>query len=173
MPVIITKKMETNKKEMDYEKRYKEALEKIREGLQPLSDGAKISGVTKAFLEEVFPELKETEDERIKKELTKFLKNASGGFLDTTIQCKTFGKWAAWLEKQGEHDETSIAIKNPEAYRIGFADGEAHAKEEMNVWSEDDENVLEDIEEAIINYWHGDTQNILLDWLKSLKERLI
>ena len=39
-------------------------------------------------------------------------------------------------------------------------------------WSDEDENVLEDIEEAIINYWHGDTQNILLDWIKSLKERL-
>ena len=38
-------------------------------------------------------------------------------------------------------------------------------------WSEEDKNVLEDIEEAIINYWHGDTQDILLDWLKSLKER--
>ena len=36
-------------------------------------------------------------------------------------------------------------------------------------WSKEDENVLEDIEEAIINYWHGDTQDILLDWLKSLK----
>ena len=30
-------------------------------------------------------------------------------------------------------------------------------------WSEEDENVLKDIEEAIINYWHGDTQDILLD----------
>ena len=38
-------------------------------------------------------------------------------------------------------------------------------------WSEKDENVLEDIEEAIINYWHGDTQDILLDWLKSLKDK--
>lgn len=51
----------------------------------------------------------------------------------------------AWLEKQGEQ-------KSP--------------------WSDEDENVLEDIEEAIINYWHGDTKIFLLDWLKSLKERL-
>lgn len=39
-------------------------------------------------------------------------------------------------------------------------------------WSEKDENVLEDIKEAIINYWGGDTQDIILDWLKSLKERM-
>ena len=30
-------------------------------------------------------------------------KKASGGFLDTTTQCKTFGKWRNWLEKQGKH----------------------------------------------------------------------
>ena len=52
----------------------------------------------------------------------------------------------------------------------------AEAKEAMYdkpacAWSEKDENILEDIKEAIINYWGGDTQDILLDWLKSLKER--
>lgn len=51
---------------MNYEKLYKNALKKIREGLQPLSDGTKISGVTRAFLEEVFPELQESEDEKKK-----------------------------------------------------------------------------------------------------------
>ena len=35
-------------------------------------------------------------------------------------------------------------------------------------WSEEDT----DIEEAIINYWHGDTQDTLLDYLKCLKERV-
>ena len=57
---------------MDYEKKYKEAFAKIREGIQPLPDGAKISGVTRAFLEEVFPELKESEDEKIRKALIRF-----------------------------------------------------------------------------------------------------
>ena len=51
-------------------------------------------------------------------------------------------------------------------------DFESDDSEQKPTWSDEDENVLEDIEEAIINYWHGDTQNILLDWLKSLKERL-
>ena len=51
---------------MNYEQKYTEALEKIREGLHPLPDGTKISGVTRAFLEEVFPELKESEEEKKK-----------------------------------------------------------------------------------------------------------
>ena len=52
------------------------------------------------------------------------------------------------IDKQGILDEIFPELKEPE-----------------------DENVLEDIEEAIINYWHGDTQDILLDWLKSLKPK--
>ena len=36
------------------------------------------------------------------------------------------------IEQPKEEDETSIAVNNPDAYRIGFADGEAHAKEEVD-----------------------------------------
>lgn len=50
----------------------------------------------------------ESEDERIRKEIIEFLKNASGGFLDTTTQCKTFGKWLSWLEKQSNQREQLI-----------------------------------------------------------------
>lgn len=85
---------------MDYEKAYNEAIEKIRNGLQPLSDGAKISGVTRAFLEEVFPELKESEDERIRKALVRFHKSTIDvdGIKGEEI--------VAWLEKQVEQKST-------------------------------------------------------------------
>ena len=78
-------------------KAYDEAIKKIRKGIQPLQDGSKISGVTNGFLEEVFPELKESEDERIRKELIVFIKkrNRSGCDYD-------YDKWIAWLEKQGK-----------------------------------------------------------------------
>lgn len=79
---------------MNYEQKYKEALKKIREGLHPSPDGTKISGVTRAFLEEVFPELAESEDETIRKELISFLE----GFYAN----KNKDRWIAWLEKQGE-----------------------------------------------------------------------
>ena len=43
---------------MDDEKKYKEALEKLQEALAP-KDGREISGLTRACIEEIFPELKE------------------------------------------------------------------------------------------------------------------
>ena len=39
----------------------------------------------KATLERIFPELKESEDERIRKELTEFLRKASGGPFERLI----------------------------------------------------------------------------------------
>ena len=85
---------------MDYEKAYKEAIEKIRNGLQPLSDGTKISGVTRAFLEEVFPELQESEDERIRKELIFYLGDMPE---DTELRNGVTNRDVlTWLEKQGE-----------------------------------------------------------------------
>ena len=95
-------------------KAYDEALAKIRKGIQPLQDGSKVSGVTKGFLEEVFPELAESENEGIRKELITHCKN---------IRCVTEefaerkAKWIAWLEKQGEQKlqgKTAIEAINEE-----------------------------------------------------------
>lgn len=90
-------------------KRYDEALEIAKKNYvtaQDLCEGSHI-GIEcfKNTLESIFPSLKESEDNRIRKELTEFLKKASEGFLDSTIQCKTFRKWHVWLEKQGEDKE--------------------------------------------------------------------
>ena len=89
---------------MNYKEKYNTVLKKLQEALAPCEDGCKISGLTRDCLENIFPELKEkeSEDERIRKELTEFLKSASGGFLNSAIQCETFGEWLTWLEKQGE-----------------------------------------------------------------------
>lgn len=95
-------------------KRYDEALEIAKKNhvtAQDLCEDSQI-GVEcfKNTLESIFPELKGSEDERIRKELTEFLKSAAGGFLDTAIQCKTFGKWVAWLKKQIPIDEEKVLI---------------------------------------------------------------
>lgn len=89
-------------------KRYDEAIERAR-AFNSGEDCNIEAGTT--LCEYIFPELKEREDERIRKELTKFLKKASGGLLDTTIQCKTFGKWHTWLEKQGEKPQGKSALE--------------------------------------------------------------
>ena len=81
---------------MDYERKYKEALERARkiENREPIDvpDGTSIP-VT------IFPELKESEDERIRKELIRAFKSLNtikvwNGIERTNI--------LAWLEKQGE-----------------------------------------------------------------------
>jgi hypothetical protein len=81
--------------DIDNENKYKDALERAK-NIYSASESKDIL----ITLETIFPELKKSQDERIRKELTEFLKKASGGFLDTTTHCKTFGKWLAWLEKQ-------------------------------------------------------------------------
>ena len=60
-----------------------------------------------------------------------------------------------------------------ETLRTEYEKGRADAIAEMQKeWSEDDKLVVEDIEEAVINYWHGQSQEDLLDWLKSLKDKV-
>ena len=76
---------------MDYEKAYKEALERAKESLK---DGT-ISSNTISYIEEIFPELKESEDERIRKWII--------GVLSTYEHDRDLRNAAiAWLEKQGE-----------------------------------------------------------------------
>ena len=81
---------------MDYEHKYKDALERAKEMCAMPTD--------KATMEYIFPELKESEGERIRKELIENFKWFCGDFPETT-------KWGkddnllvkdiiAWLEKQ-------------------------------------------------------------------------
>lgn len=79
---------------MDYEKAYKEALERARE-FQKSKDGLCV-----LTAESIFPELQESEDERIRKELYDFI-------YITTFRPKELKKkerFLDWLEKQGERD---------------------------------------------------------------------
>jgi hypothetical protein len=166
-----------------------QAYDKALERAQALYNDKNEIGYANAesVLEEVFPLLKESEDERIRKEIINYFAKGK-----EYLSLCSIGKddILAWLEKQGEQKPT-IEMKSAEE-SLGIDSetynkivdeciyGEqkpqriisAEAKEALYDkpdWSEKDENVLEDIEEAIINYWHGDTQDIILDWLKSLR----
>jgi hypothetical protein len=75
---------------MDDKNKYNNALEKLQEALSP-KDGREISGLTRGCIESIFPELKESEDERIRKEIIEYIKTG------------TYHKdWIAWLEKQSK-----------------------------------------------------------------------
>ena len=86
-----------------YEKKYKEVLERAREAL---NDGT-ISSNTIAYLQDIFPELKESKDEKIRKwiieglEVTISSRYMSKNFVDKAKDA------IAWLEKQGEQKPTN------------------------------------------------------------------
>lgn len=75
------------------EKKYKDALEKLQEALAP-KNGCEISGLTRACIEEIFPELKETEDERIRDMLLRHIQRARGSLTNDEA-----GECIEWLKK--------------------------------------------------------------------------
>lgn len=80
---------------MDYEKKYKEALERARQFSEKpyLED-------SKGIVDYIFPELKESEDEKIRKSLIDMLKNDEKCYLEEI----------AWLEKQGEQKPAEWSV---------------------------------------------------------------
>lgn len=110
---------------MDYEQKYKEALEKARQlCLYP---------TTRPFindLQNLFPELRESEDEKVRKGLVKAVSGTFEGnkLFGTDV---TREEALAWLEKQGEKkpcDETMAEALRTE-YKKGIADAFKRAKE--------------------------------------------
>ena len=118
---------------------------------QELYNNPNSSNIGKGYVCTVFPELKESEDDRIRNKLIKLIKmsNEVGGF--------ALHKWEAdemlaWLEKQGE--------------------------QKLAEWSEEDESILHGILDEILANKHDakeyewKTYDKFLNWLKSLKERI-
>lgn len=85
---------------MNYEQKYKEALG----WMQSLYDG--LHGPTKEEAEHYFPELKESEDERIKKEIIDALRSREE---------KTPTEWLEWLENQGTKENK----KRKKKFKVG------------------------------------------------------
>lgn len=77
-------------------KRYDEVIEKLR-SLHDDYDTVSTLIDIKEELENIFPELKESEGERIRKEIVRFIQ--------MEVEDEIVGnKWLAWLEKQGEQN---------------------------------------------------------------------
>lgn len=86
---------------MNYEKAYKEALEKARQFSEnPLQEDSS------SIVEYIFPELKESEDEKIRKYLLKLADRCPEDSIDFMRGVKK-GDIIAWLEKQGEQNPYS------------------------------------------------------------------
>lgn len=92
---------------MDY-MNYEERLE-VAKKLYELSNAEQ-----KTALECIFPELRESEDERIRKELIEYVKDQQSSFISAP-DCRDkyeeeennkYKSWIAWLEKQGGQKST-------------------------------------------------------------------
>ena len=81
---------------------YDEALEKAKSMIDDLRKGEDILAVSN--LESMFPELKETEDERISREISEFISNFYNGNYEKPYD-STLGTWVGWLEKQAGKDK--------------------------------------------------------------------
>lgn len=179
---------------MDYEKEYKEALERAK----IWKDKSGMPKDKQGILDDIFPELKESGDERIRKELIAYFEQFDNGELHGV----DISDWIAWLEKQGEKS----ADKMIEALRTEYEKGRADAITEMqggqkplvidegkaemdycftkmmngekvsSAWSKNDEEMWIDaikyLELFDAQGIHGDVAVPCMEWLKSLKDRV-
>lgn len=181
---------------MEYEKRYKDALERARQ-IKNGENGWGYSDLVEITpaLEEVFPELTESEDERIRKWLLDYAIEMIAG-LESDISISTYdgikghdpeaeaelAQWQkarAYLEKQKEQEHPDGCFtcdeykKGYEAGRLnGLTAGYNKAMKEQKPaeWTEEDEKKLE----RVIWYVEKGCSMIfqksdeLISWLKSL-----
>ena len=141
---------------MDYEKKYKEALERAKSSYE--NEKTRV-GLTPIDLEYIFPELKESEDERIRKELTAEVKEQIDSIPAPDCRdkedekvLKQLNKWLAWLEKQGKQNYTKKDVDD--AYLKGISD----TKNEIEKQYEANYQIRKDIATFIFNY-RGDIKD--------------
>lgn len=146
---------------MDYEKLYKEAIARIRKYTKDEY------GCTRLKPEDIFPELAESEDERIRKHLIGVVELYYG---NTDEQEKK--DCLAWLEKQAEQESYASETMNEKGdFDNGFT--RMMEKEQKPAWSEEDEKQARQIERIV----HDDgcskkLQEQIANWFKSLKDRV-
>ena len=151
-------------KNMDYEKKYKEALERTRKlYLESIENkGDRIYGAYE--LETIFPELKESEDERIRKDLVSFLWAVANGTVKSMPAAIMCQEWIAWLEKQKEQKPKVKSPLSPheltEAKNEGIIEGrqdvidnpERFDLQKPVEWSEEKEKVVDNYADEIIKW---------------------
>ena len=128
---------------MNYEEKYKEALETIHEILNSGSDSIKMSRL-KLRLQSVFPEIKEDEDERIRKDLIEFVKQYGDNFYGQISKASAI----PWLEKQ--RDDDSMSPKE-----IAKSIGKSLTLSLINYLDNNRYDGAMDLEKSIIDYEWG------------------
>ena len=113
---------------MDYEKKYKEALSKAKDMLS-------YKEIKREDMEYLFPELEESEEEKIRKEIISFLKEGKPYYCPNSVRRQ---EWANWLEKQGKPVQNEIKEENIKEQLISYFRAESrdvpHRKEIHDKW---------------------------------------
>lgn len=127
---------------MDYEKRYKNALERAKY----YCNEGKTLEYANDIVSDIFPEFKESEDEKIRKEIITYL---------STVEDKElipYESWVDWLEKQSEQKPIEWSEKDENEYN--------HILKILNLVAE---------EQKTKGY-----NNLIssTNWLKSFKDRI-
>ena len=84
---------------MDYEKTYKEALKKAKRLYE--------QGTITESLAHIFPELKESDGEGIRKNIISFLRSKNG-YMNPDEDWDFHNRWLPWLEKQGKQSDSDV-----------------------------------------------------------------
>ena len=108
------------------------------------------------IIETLFPELKESEDERIRKELLEHCKNQAEPYIQTGNEYPQIQSWITWLEKQGEKDilEDAILDGNEDgliAETIRYKNEKQG--EQKPAWSEEEERYICQLESMVKERW--------------------
>ena len=132
---------------IDYEKKYNDAMKKILSYETDEFDRVNVRP------QDIFPELRESEDERIINSIIAVLENDKKHYL----------KEIAWLEKQKEQMPVKVSHK-------GLHKGSLRDGVDMK-WME--ENVKDDYLEMAINVLEHEKYSILAKALRSFRERIL
>ena len=182
---------------MDYKEKYEKSIEALRGFIEGCEEDNQ--PILKEDLIEIFPELKENEDERIRKTLIKGFKKLESDYEENVGEDCIWSELKvkdviAWLEKQKFENNVSeevdsqawqiannaaitweqsmaILMAADKAFKKGKAEG---LKEQKSIeWGEEDEMYLRLAIGSVYS-----TKNIVngkddvVEWLKSLKRRM-
>ena len=150
---------------MNYEKLYKDALERAR---QCLDKGHPDTCFVRPDI--IFPELAESDDERIRKWIINHLEYnfLNTSIADERIKCK---EAIAWLEKQGDKDRL---IKELGEYKVKYIQ-EVLEKHINSMSNKDDERLRKTTIAFLKDFAEQGYENAVecIDWLKKQGEQKI
>ena len=160
-------------------KRFDEVVEEFRGLLEGVHEDK--CDIMEEDILKILPELKRSEDERIRKELLEHCKNQAKPYIQTGNKCPQIQSWIDWLEKQGQKPTTDIQnltwediekigefiniVQNENPNGIGaeclytdvlerFLDGK-QTKQKPVEWSDEDKGNLLDVKCIIDEVWHS------------------